>query len=66
MYQFAGGSNRFYFELSYDGRVPVRDKVADFCIDLSYIYYDKDYKAEWRAFHSIFPKENWHIRAIFV
>ena len=46
MYQFAGGSNRFYFELSYDGRVPVRDKVADFCIDLSYIYYDKDYKAE--------------------
>ena len=46
MYKFAGGSNRFYFELSYDGRTPIRDKVADFCIDLAYIYYDKNYNAQ--------------------
>ena len=46
MYKFAGGSNRFYFELSYDGRTPITDKVADFCIDLAYIYYDKHYNAQ--------------------
>ena len=46
MYKFAGGSNRFYFELSYDGRTPIKDKVADFCIDLAYIYYDKNYNAK--------------------
>ena len=46
MYKFAGGSNRFYFQLSYDGRTPIKDKVADFCIDLAYIYYDKNYNAK--------------------
>ena len=46
MYKFAGGSNRFYFQLSYDGRTPITDKVADFCIDLAYIYYDKNYNAK--------------------
>ena len=46
MYRFAGGTNRFYFQLSYDGRKPITDKVADFCIDLAYIYYDKNYNAK--------------------
>ena len=46
MYRFNGGSNRFYFELSYDGRTPIDKKVADFCIDLAYIYYDKNYNAQ--------------------
>ena len=46
MYRFAGGTNRFYFEVSYDGRTPITDKVCDFCIDLAYIYYDKNYNAK--------------------
>ena len=46
MYRFGGSSQQFYFELSYDGRNPCRKKIGAFCIDLAFIYHDKDYQAE--------------------
>ena len=46
MYRFGGSSQQFYFEVSYDGRTPVKDRIGVFCIDLAFIYHDKDYQAE--------------------
>ena len=46
MYKFGGSSQQFYFELSFDGIHPVKDKIGVFCIDLAYIYHDRDYQAE--------------------
>jgi hypothetical protein len=46
MYPFAGSSQQFYFELSYDGRNPVKKRMGVFCIDLAFIYHDRDYQAE--------------------
>ena len=46
MYRFGGSSQQFYFELSYDGRTPIKHKIGNFCIDLAFIYHDKDYQAE--------------------
>ena len=46
MYRFGGSSQQFYFELSYDGRTPIRDQIGVFTIDLAFIYHDKDYQAE--------------------
>jgi hypothetical protein len=46
MYRFGGSSQQFYFELSYDGRNPTRKRIGEFCIDLAFIYHDKDYQAE--------------------
>ena len=46
MYQAAPSSQQFYFEVSFNGRTPVKFKHVSFIVDLAYIYYDKDYKAE--------------------
>ena len=46
MYRFGGSSQQFYFELSFDGRTPIKHKLGNFCIDLAFIYHDKDYQAE--------------------
>ena len=46
MYRFGGSSQQFYFELSYDGRTPIQHTLGNFCIDLAFIYHDKDYQAE--------------------
>ena len=46
MYRFGGSSQQFYFELSYDGRTPITYVLGNFCIDLAFIYHDKDYQAE--------------------
>jgi hypothetical protein len=46
MYRFGGSSQQFYFELSLDGRPPVNHVLGNFCIDLAFIYHDKDYQAE--------------------
>ena len=46
MYQAAPSSQQFYFEVSFNGRTPVKFKHISFIVDLAYIYYDKDYKAE--------------------
>ena len=46
MYRFGGSSQQFYFELSYDGRTPIKDRIGVFTIDLAFIYHDKDYQAE--------------------
>ena len=48
MYRFGGSSQQFYFELSFDGRNPIRgdERFGEFCIDLAFIYHDKDYQAE--------------------
>ena len=46
MYRFGGSSQQFYFELSFDGRTPVKDPFGTFTIDLAFIYHDKDYQAE--------------------
>jgi hypothetical protein len=46
MYRFGGSSQQFYFELSLDGRNPVPYVLGNFCIDLAFIYHDKDYQAE--------------------
>ena len=46
MYRFGGSSQQFYFELSYDGRNPCKKRIGAFCIDLAFIYHDKDYQAE--------------------
>ena len=46
MYRFGGSSQQFYFELSYDGRTPIKDKIGVFTIYLAFIYHDKDYQAE--------------------
>ena len=46
MYRFGGSSQQFYFELSYDGRTPIRERLGVFTIDLAFIYHDKDYQAE--------------------
>lgn len=46
MYRFGGSSQQFYFELSYDGRTPIKTPLGQFCIDLAFIYHDKDYQAE--------------------
>ena len=46
MYRFGGSSQQFYFELSYDGRTPIKTPLGNFCIDLAFIYHDKDYQAE--------------------
>ena len=46
MYRFGGSSQQFYFELSYDGRTPIKDRMGVFTIDLAFIYHDKDYQAE--------------------
>lgn len=46
MYHFGGSSQQFYFELSFDGRNPVKKKIGVFCVDLAFIYHDKDYQAE--------------------
>ena len=46
MYQAAPSSQQFYFEISFNGRTPVKFKHVSFIVDLAYIYYDKDYKAE--------------------
>ena len=46
MYRFGGSSQQFYFELSYDGRTPIRKPLGKFCIDLAFIYHDKEYQAE--------------------
>ena len=46
MYRFGGSSQQFYFELSYDGRTPIKYPLGNFCIDLAFIYHDKDYQAE--------------------
>ena len=46
MYKFGGSSQQFYFELSFDGIHPVKEKIGVFCIDLAYIYHDRDYQAE--------------------
>ena len=46
MYRFGGSSQQFYFELSFDGRTPIKYRLGKFCIDLAFIYHDKDYQAE--------------------
>ena len=46
MYRFGGSSQQFYFELSYNGRTPIKDRLGVFTIDLAFIYHDKDYQAE--------------------
>ena len=46
MYRFGGSSQQFYFELSYDGKTPIKDRIGVFTIDLAFIYHDKDYQAE--------------------
>ena len=46
MYPASHSTQQFYFELSFDGRTPVKFKDLMFMIDLAYIYYDKDYNAE--------------------
>ena len=46
MYKFGGSSQQFYFQLSYDGMHPITDQIGVFCIDLAFIYHDKDYQAE--------------------
>ena len=46
MYRFGGSSQQFYFELSFDGRTPIKHTLGNFCIDLAFIYHDKDYQAE--------------------
>ena len=46
MYQAAPSSQQFYFEISFNGRTPIKFKHVSFIVDLAYIYYDKDYKAE--------------------
>ena len=46
MYRFGGAPQQFYFELSFDGRNPIRERFGEFCIDLAFIYHDKDYQAE--------------------
>ena len=46
MYRFGGSSQQFYFEVSYDGRTPIKDRIGVFTIDLAFIYHDKDYQAE--------------------
>ena len=46
MYRFGGSSQQFYFELSFDGRTPIEFPLGQFCIDLAFIYHDKDYQAE--------------------
>ena len=46
MSRFGGSSQQFYFELSYNGRTPIKDRMGVFTIDLAFIYHDKDYQAE--------------------
>ena len=48
MYRYGGSSQQFYFELSFDGRNPIRGdrRFGQFCIDLAFIYHDRDYQAE--------------------
>lgn len=46
MYQAAPSSQQFYFQVSFNGRTPVKFKNVSFIVDIAYIYYDKDYKAE--------------------
>ena len=46
MYRFGGSSQQFYFELSFDGRHPLPYKLGAFCIDLAFIYHDREYQAE--------------------
>lgn len=46
MYPFNGNSADFYFEVSYDGKNPVKTRNFDFVIDLCYIYDDREYQAE--------------------
>ena len=46
MYRFNGNSPEIWFELSYDGITPRKNKFARFIIELAFIYNDADYMAE--------------------